>query len=260
MHSSTSPVLAATSAWSRWLPIAAAGILACLVAACAGPGAAAGKPGPANRLAGRPAPTCCCTPITRSTGIPGGPRRSRRRRPRTSRSSCRSATARATGATSWSARASWTPRSPGSSTSTSCASRSIARNGRTSTRSTWPRSRRSAPAAGRCRCSCLPDGRPFYGGTYLPPRDRQGVSGFLTVLSGIAKAWREERGRDREGGRGLTEIVRRKLGSPSTGARPPLTRDLAAEGRAQLAEQFDPEYGGFGYNPQNARGPSSPSR
>ena len=84
----------------------------------------------------RPARTCSCTPTTRSTGIPGAPRRSPRRRPRTSRSSCRSATARATGATSWSARASRTPRSPGSSTRISSASRSTARSGPTSTRST----------------------------------------------------------------------------------------------------------------------------
>ena len=61
----------------------------------------------------------------------------------------------------------------------------------------------------------LPDGRPFYGETYLPPRDRQGVSGFLTVLSGIAKAWREERAEMEKAADGLTEIVRRKLGSPS---------------------------------------------
>ena len=59
---------------------------------------------------------------------------------------------------------------------------------------------------------------------------------------------------------GLTEIVRRKLGSPSNRRKAPLSADLADEGRAQLGEQFDPEYGGFGYNPQNAAGPSSPSR
>ena len=39
----------------------------------------------------------------------------------------------------------------------------------------------------------LPDGRPFYGETYLPPRDRDGAAGFLTVLKGIAKAWKNER-------------------------------------------------------------------
>src|SRR5689334_7164107 len=67
----------------------------------------------------------------------------------------------------------------------------------------------------------LPDGRPFYGETYLPPRDRQGVSGFLTVLGGIAKAWREERAEMEKAADGLTEIVRRKLRSPNNGRRLP---------------------------------------
>ena len=105
----------------------------------------------------------------------------------------------------------------------------------------------------------MPDGRPFFGGTYLPPRDREGIPGFLTVLSGIAKAWREERAEIEKAADGLTEIVRRKLGSSgSRGARPPLAAAVAAEGRAALAEQFDPEYGGFGFNPQNPRRPKFP--
>ncbi|MGZ3355423.1 MAG: thioredoxin domain-containing protein, partial [Isosphaeraceae bacterium] len=91
----------------------------------------------------------------------------------------------------------------------------------------------------------LPDGRPFYGETYLPPRDRQGISGFLTVLSGIDKAWREERGEIERAAAGLTEIVRRKLGSSGSRRKPALTLAFAAAGRAALAEQFDPEFGGF---------------
>ncbi len=93
----------------------------------------------------------------------------------------------------------------------------------------------------------LPDGRPFYGETYLPPRDRQGIAGFLTVLIGIEKAWREERGEIDRAADGLTEIVRRKLGSSVARRKQALTRALAATGRAALAEQFDPEFGGFGY-------------
>src|ERR1051325_1924189 len=36
-----------------------------------------------------------------------------------------------------------------------------------------------------------PDGKPFYGGTYYPPEDRQGMPGFPKILLGIAKAYRE---------------------------------------------------------------------
>ena len=59
----------------------------------------------------------------------------------------------------------------------------------------------------------MPDGRPFYGATYLPPRDREGFSGFLTLLRGVDKGWREQRAEIERGADGLTEIVRRKLGS-----------------------------------------------
>ena len=104
----------------------------------------------------------------------------------------------------------------------------------------------------------LPDGRPFYGETYLPPRDRQGISGFLTVLSGIAKAWRDEHGEIERSAAGLTEIVRRKLGSTSSRRKPALSPTFVAAGKAALAEQFDPEYGGFGFNAQNPRRPKFP--
>src|SRR3954447_13782772 len=57
---------------------------------------------------------------------------------------------------------------------------------------------------------------------------------------------------------GLTEIVRRKLGSPGTRRKSQLSAALVDQGRAHLGEQFDPEYGGFGYNPQNARRPKFP--
>ena len=34
----------------------------------------------------------------------------------------------------------------------------------------------------------LPDGRPFYGGTYFPPEARGGLPSFRQVLEGIAGA------------------------------------------------------------------------
>ena len=60
----------------------------------------------------RPAPTSSSTPTTRWTGTRGDPRPSSAPGPRTARSCCRSATRPATGATSWSASRSRTPRRP----------------------------------------------------------------------------------------------------------------------------------------------------
>ena len=38
-----------------------------------------------------------------------------------------------------------------------------------------------------------PDGKPFYGGTYFPPVDRYGRTGFPTLLNAIAQAWKSRR-------------------------------------------------------------------
>ncbi len=104
----------------------------------------------------------------------------------------------------------------------------------------------------------LPDGRPFYGETYLPPRDHQGFAGLLSVLKGIVKSWREERAEIDRSAAGLTEIVRRKLASPANRKKPELSPALAASGREALAEQFDPEFGGFGFSAANPRRPKFP--
>src|SRR5215216_5997631 len=38
-----------------------------------------------------------------------------------------------------------------------------------------------------------PDGRPFYGRTYFPPEPHHGLPSFRQVLTGAARAWREQR-------------------------------------------------------------------
>jgi uncharacterized protein YyaL (SSP411 family) len=103
-----------------------------------------------------------------------------------------------------------------------------------------------------------PDGRPFYGGTYFPPRERDGMPGFATILKGVAEAWRDERPEVEKSADRLVEIVRRALAGSTASRRVRLARGMAAAGRSSLAEQFDPEFGGFGYNPDNARRPKFP--
>jgi uncharacterized protein len=104
----------------------------------------------------------------------------------------------------------------------------------------------------------LPDGRPFFGATYLPPRDRDGASGFLTLLQELDKAVRHDRASIERAAGNLTQIVKRKLGRAGEHHNISLTRAPVAEGRKLLAEQFDPQFGGFGYNPRNARRPKFP--
>jgi uncharacterized protein YyaL (SSP411 family) len=103
-----------------------------------------------------------------------------------------------------------------------------------------------------------PDGRPFFGGTYFPPEDREGFAGFLSLLKKVDEAWRDHRAELEQDGDKLVAIVRRSLAGAAARGRVPLTRSLAAQGRAQLADQFDPMYGGFGFSPENPRRPKFP--
>ncbi|MHC5540914.1 thioredoxin domain-containing protein, partial [Singulisphaera rosea] len=103
-----------------------------------------------------------------------------------------------------------------------------------------------------------PDGRPFYGGTYFPPKDRLGMQGFPTVLKGVAEAWRDERAQIEESADRLSGLVRRSLDGTGTGRRQAIGVTCLTQGRNELVEQFDPDFGGFGFNPENARRPKFP--
>ena len=103
-----------------------------------------------------------------------------------------------------------------------------------------------------------PDGRPFFGGTYFPPRDRDGSSGFLTLVNEVAKAWTKQHAEIDKTANEVTELVRKRLKVASNERKLPLDGTAAAEGLKQLAEQFDAEHGGFGFNPNNPRRPKFP--
>ena len=103
-----------------------------------------------------------------------------------------------------------------------------------------------------------PDGRPFYGGTYFPPKDRDEMPGFPRVLDRVAEVWRAERAEVLKGADQLTDIVRRSLAGAAAKRRVPLSRTLVSDCRVALAEQFDPDYGGFGFSPENPKRPKFP--
>ena len=102
------------------------------------------------------------------------------------------------------------------------------------------------------------DGRPFFAGTYFPPRDRQGSPGFLTLVTAVANAWTKQRAEIDKTAEQATEAVRNRLKAASSQRKLPLSRASRAEAVKQLAEQFDPEHGGFGFNPANSRRPKFP--
>ncbi len=104
----------------------------------------------------------------------------------------------------------------------------------------------------------FPDGRPFFGGTYFPPRDREGLEGFSDLIDRVATAWRDHRTElDRDADR-VAAVVRLATTAAATSPRVPLSRALADACAAGLADQFDPEHGGFGFDPDQSRRPKFP--
>ncbi|MBI4736409.1 MAG: thioredoxin domain-containing protein [candidate division NC10 bacterium] len=93
-----------------------------------------------------------------------------------------------------------------------------------------------------------PDQQPFYGGTYYPPTDRQGLPGFPRVLQGVADAYRLNQ-------EGIAETVRQILdgmGRLSTfkEVAEPLDKELLDRVGRALTRHVDPVYGGFGGAPK----------
>jgi uncharacterized protein YyaL (SSP411 family) len=96
-----------------------------------------------------------------------------------------------------------------------------------------------------------PDGEPYFGGTYFPPVDRQGMRGFAYVLDAASTVYRA---RHDEVVRAAEEL-RRALEPPTL---PPGTLSVASldAAAAQLLTQTDMRHGGFGGAPKFPHAPA----
>jgi uncharacterized protein YyaL (SSP411 family) len=105
----------------------------------------------------------------------------------------------------------------------------------------------------------MPDGRPFFGGTYFPPEDRaygsQTMPGFRRILLNVSEAYKGHRQEIEEQATQLADFLRqqsstplrsRKVNSPKKDQ--PL--DLFNTASRELASSFDGEHGGFGDAPK----------
>ncbi len=103
-----------------------------------------------------------------------------------------------------------------------------------------------------------PELKPFFGGTYFPPEDRHGRTGFPSLLKAIARGWADERNK-------LINESERVIGSLRDYH---AGRSAAAGGEEELAEKggaafekcfqyfnesFDEQHGGFGGAPKFPR-------
>ena len=93
-----------------------------------------------------------------------------------------------------------------------------------------------------------PEGLPFYGGTYYPPEDRQGMPGFPRVLAAVAEAYRDKRpDLERAGQQLLGQLAQTTQLQPGDGLLSDVALDRAFEA---LAADHDPDFGGFGKAPK----------
>ncbi|HXR65525.1 MAG TPA: thioredoxin domain-containing protein [Ktedonobacteraceae bacterium] len=104
-----------------------------------------------------------------------------------------------------------------------------------------------------------PDGRPFYGGTYFPPQDRQygrqTVPGFQSILLSVANLYAKQRTDVEEQAEQLATFLRQKSDAPlrtlgTLGTLDSVSLDLLSGAGRELSDDFDETYGGFGSAPK----------
>src|SRR6266700_1592982 len=96
----------------------------------------------------------------------------------------------------------------------------------------------------------MPDGRPFYGGTYFPPQDRQYgtqiMPGFPRILLTMSKAYREQHEELEEQAQSLATYLREGSSAPlrtKVGRAPDV--EMLSQASQSLISDFDPQHGGF---------------
>jgi uncharacterized protein YyaL (SSP411 family) len=91
---------------------------------------------------------------------------------------------------------------------------------------------------------CHDDQRPFFGGTYFPPQPLQGLPAFRDLLQRVAQFYREQQPELRAQSQALIEALQ-SIDAPAAPLAQPLTDAPLDALRAQLAQRFDRDHGGF---------------
>ena len=104
-----------------------------------------------------------------------------------------------------------------------------------------------------------PDGRPFYGGTYFPPGDRQygqeTMPGFRRILRTMADYYHNHHEEIEEQANQLADYLNQRNSTPlrSKGSIPPsgtMPLEMLNTASQELASEFDAVHGGFGRAPK----------
>lgn len=91
----------------------------------------------------------------------------------------------------------------------------------------------------------MPDKKPFYGGTYFPPEDRQGRPGFRKVLTAVSTFYKTKQADAAAFSLRVMDTLKTEALEPSS-----ISEALTSEAESALLSQFDKEHGGFGTAPK----------
>jgi uncharacterized protein len=94
----------------------------------------------------------------------------------------------------------------------------------------------------------LPDGKPFFGGTYFPPEDQMGRPGFRRVLQAVADSYRNKHGELERAANSLADAVAQA--EMFTGARAEFDSGVVDAQIKSIVQLFDIKNGGFGRSPK----------
>ena len=94
----------------------------------------------------------------------------------------------------------------------------------------------------------LPDGKPFFGGTYFPPEDQMGRPGFRRILLAVADSYRNKKQDLVRAAQSLSEAVAQA--EMFAGARGEFDLGVVDAQIASMTQQFDIKNGGFGHAPK----------
>ncbi|NOS35061.1 MAG: DUF255 domain-containing protein [Deltaproteobacteria bacterium] len=87
-----------------------------------------------------------------------------------------------------------------------------------------------------------PEGLPFYGGTYFPPRDGFGLPSFQTILHEVERMYRENRGHVEE----MTAKIKGFLSGPQPSVTPNDNLTVSDSAYNGMSHFYDRANGGFG--------------
>lgn len=95
-----------------------------------------------------------------------------------------------------------------------------------------------------------PDLKPFYGGTYWPPKAARGMPGFDQVILAVDDAWANRRDQALQGADQLTAELEQLTQKGTEGVAIALGEGLLNAAAHGLERSYDPIHGGFGEAPK----------